>query len=461
MTPGRTARATIVPLYLLACLILGGSTRSEWLNMVLQLGAIAILAWAALGAPRSQSGEAGRNLVRLALIMVAVVVVQLIPLPPALWNALPGRESIAHGFDLLGQPRPWLPLSLAPYETMTSALWLLPPLAMLAGILRLGAYRESWLAAVIAIAAVAGVLLGALQLTGGAAAASPWYLYTITNDGTATGFFANSNHMGTLLIVAIPFVVAMLGERRGHSRRVQAKAGGLVILGGVLIVMLTGLALNHSLAAVGLGVPVIAASILIRAKLGGVRSRWALAGVGLLGIAAIIGVLLSPIPNNLTAPGADKSYSSRYTSFANSLRATADLFPVGSGSGSFASIYPAYENPDVVDRWYVNHVHNDYIELVMETGLPGLLLIVALLLWWVGRTIAVWQAPIVHRYARAATIASGAILAHSLVDFPLRTSAIAALFAVCVSLMAGPKLRTRVVPAAQAPREGARHLSID
>ncbi len=120
MTKSRPLRSAIVPAFLLACLLLGGSTRAEWPNMALQLAAIAILAWAALASPRAQSGLPGQTLVRLALAMMALVALQLVPLPPSLWTALPGREFIARGYGLLGEPLPWLPLSLAPYDTMTS-----------------------------------------------------------------------------------------------------------------------------------------------------------------------------------------------------------------------------------------------------------------------------------------------------------------------------------------------------
>lgn len=461
MTTGSPRRALVVPLFVLACLMLGGSTRSAWPNLALQLGAIAILAWAALAAPRAQSGVPGRNLAILCYAMVALVLVQLVPLPPAIWTALPGRDMVERSFALLGAPLPWLPLSLSPYDTMTSGLWLLPPLAIVAAILRLGAYRESWLAAALGVAAFGGVLLGVLQVTSADVLNSPWYLYSITNNGMAAGFFANSNHMATLLIATIPFIVAFLGVKRSGSRYLQQNAGRYAILGGALLVLLLGLALNPSTAGVGLGLAVVAASLLIHLSLGTRWARGALAAVGLLGLAAIVAIFAAPVEQSVTVVGGDQSYATRATSFANSLRAAADLFPVGSGSGSFAAVYPAYEDPDVVDRWFVNHVHNDYIELVLETGLAGMLLILAFLLWWTGRTIAIWRAPISDQFARAATIASGAILVHSLVDFPLRTTAIAAVFAMSVALMAGPRRRAKVEHAVPEGAEGARHLSID
>jgi O-antigen ligase len=114
-----------------------------------------------------------------------------------------------------------------------------------------------------------------------------------------------------------------------------------------------------------------------------------------------------------------------------------------------------------VDRWFINHVHNDYIEIALETGLAGIILMVTFLLWWTGRTIAIWRSPAIDYYGRAATIATGALLAPSRVDFPLRTSGLAAGFAICLALMAGP--RRRVDDEAQNPDEQpsrARHLSI-
>ncbi len=460
MSTNQSLRAAVVPLFMLACLLLGGSTGAAWPNMALQLGAIGILAWAAMSALRMQAGLPERNLVRLCYAMVALVLVQLIPLPPAIWSMLPGREMVVRGFALLGQPLPWLPLSLTPYDTMASALWLLPPLAIIAAILRVGAYRELWLSIALGLAAFAGVLLGVLQVTSANVFDSPWYLYAITNNGMATGFFANSNHMATLLIVTIPFMVALLGVKRRGRRLVQQEAGRYAILGGALLVLLVGLALNPSTAGFGLGIAVLAASLLIRSPISGRLARWGMVAVILLAIAAVIAVFATPLESRIAAAGADQSVSTRATSFSTSLSALSDTFPAGSGSGSFNSIYPAYEDPDRIDRYYVNHVHNDYIELVLETGLAGLLLILIFLLWWLGRAIAIWRAPIIDHFARAATIASAAMLAHSLVDFPLRTSAIAAVFAMTVALMAGPRRREKVAKVSSQGEQGARHLSI-
>lgn len=461
MRSAHPARAMAVPLFVLACIVLGGSTRSALLNMMLQLGAVAMLAWAALAEPRAQSGVPGRNLLLLCIAMVALIVLQIIPLPPGMWAHLPGRSAIVQGYVLLGQPLPWLPLSLSPYDTITAALWLLPPLAILAAMLRLAAYRELWLAVVLGAAAFASVLLGVLQVSSADVLTSSWYLYTVTNNGRATGFFANSNHMSTLLIATIPFMVALFGIKRGAKRYLQKEAGRFAILGGAILVLLFGLALNPSTAGIGLGVAVAAASLLINVAPGTRWRRWGIATAALLGAAAVAAIFTTPLEKSLATVSADQSYATRSTSFENSLRAVAETFPVGTGSGTFADVYPAFEDPDVVDRWFVNHVHNDYIELVLETGLAGLVLILLFLLWWLGRAVAIWRSPIVDPFARAASLASGAILAHSMVDFPLRTSAIAAIFAVCIALMAGSRLRVKDPGTGSGDSKGARHLSVE
>ena len=454
-------RQVVIPFYIFVCLLVGGSSRAPWSNMALQLGAVAILGWAVLARPRFKAGRPGTQLAAMLFVMVALIGLQLVPLPPAVWSALPARDAVAHGFDLLRTPLPWLPLSMSPYDTLNSALWLLPPFAVLAGVLRLGAYRETWIALAIVLAALAGVILGALQLAGNGDAASNWYIYSNTNEGSAVGFFANANHMAILLVATVPFIFGF--EARTSltlTREVRASVGKAVILGGTLMVILVGIILNRSLAGYALGAFALTASVFIRLHLEDPRARWGLVVVGLGGLLATAVIVASPAQNNLTAAGVETDYSSRYTSFTNSLRAVADHFPVGSGLGTFADVYPAYENPTWVDRWYVNHVHNDYIEIALETGLPGIILMAAFLLWWLQRAVAVWRAPEINQLARAATIASGAIMLHSLVDFPLRTTAIASLFAFCVAIMVGMRRRPKIEASIEKGAGGARHLSI-
>lgn len=456
-----TIRTGLIPAYLVLCLVLGGASAAGfWVNALLQLMALPIIALCFLVRRNTPMTGAARQLLVLALLVALVVVIQLIPLPPAIWTALPGREEIISGYRLLGLPLPWLPISVAPYQTLASGLWLLPAFAVLLGIIRLGAFRASWLAMVIVAVATLGIAIGAIQRAGNDAA----YFYEITNYGVATGFFSNANHMATLLMVTVPFVAALYLVARAKSRSAQRASGLLVILAGATGVLVVGIFINGSLAGIGLMVPVLLTSGLMLLTRKRKIPAWALAPILLLTLAGVFLIFSKPMGNNLTGADATASPVSRKVSFANTIHAAKDYFPAGSGVGSFPTIYPMYEDPATMTTTYVNHAHSDLIELTLETGVLGAFVLALFLLWWIRRTILIWRSAEADQFARAATIASAAIIAHSLVDYPLRTAAISAVFALCCALMAEPR------PAAnpreregsrQRSRGGPRHLTAD
>lgn len=451
-------RVALIPIYLLLCLVLGGASGGGILvNMLLQLIAIPIILWSLLARRGTPLPSGARLLVFLLFLSVLLVMLQLVPLPPSVWTSLPGRQPFADGFRLLGQPLPWMPLSLAPHRTISSALWTLPAVAVFLGMIRLGGFKPSWIAWTLVTVTSIGVALGALQVSGGHD--SPLYFYEISNRGLATGFFANSNNMAEMLVVTIPFLGALyLGALKGRQS-LQKSSGLFVVLAGALSVLLVGVAVNGSLAGIGLAIPASAATALMIAFRRRALPLWAL-GVGALLLAASAAAVLSaPSQSSLLAEEATRGEDSRLSQLKSSISAAKDFMPVGSGIGTFPEIYPRYEDPAKVTRWYLNHVHNDYVELGMETGMPGIILMLLFLSWWGWRVYAVWRADVPDHFARAATIGSAVILAHSLVEFPLRTGAISALFAVCCALMAEARGRAQ-----RRSREGkaqARHLSAD
>jgi len=437
------ARQAVAPAYLLICLILGGSGQGIWANMVLQLLGLALIAWAALAPSKSTLPAAARQLLLIALIATALIAIQLIPVPPALWTHLGGRTALADGYAVLTMRPLWLPLSVTPYRTLDALFGLIPPLALYCAMLRANAYRSSWLVAALLAGTVGGILLGALQVSSGNPDTSSWYLYAESSFGVASGFFANANHMATLLMVTLPYLAALYAAARSSSR--QRSSAVLMLVAGVAVVVVVGILLNRSLAAYGLTPPVLAASALI---LLGQRSRWrswALLLAGLLLIAAVAALATSSIRSSQFESDAPTSLQTRQEMLSTTARAVRDFMPWGSGLGSFRSVYQLYEDPADVTNTYVIHAHNDYVELALETGIPGVLLLILFLGWWARASWRAWFAD-GGPYARAASIASAAILVHSLVDFPLRTAAISAVFAMCLALMSErrpPPVRTR------------------
>lgn len=431
--PSRS-RALIAPVYLLACLILGGSAQGIWENMLLQLAGIGIIAWAALDRYGEPLPVRARQLLYLALAVMIIVLVQLIPLPAGTWSHLGPRQRIAEGFRALGLAIPPEPLSLDPASGLNSLLGVIPPLAVVCAMVRLRAYRPQWVAIALVAGTVTGIALGALQVASSSAELSPWYLYEETSVGKAVGFFANADHMATLLVVTIPFLAALVAAARKAS--MQRYSAAVAVSAGLGLLILVGLALNGSLAAYGLAFPVIAASLLIVVPAASRLRLWIVALAALLVIGAVTALETTAIGSSKLGDHASSSVQSRADLLATTSRATADFIPFGSGLGSFARVYPLYENPGQVTAIYVVHAHNDFVELALELGLAGILLELLFIAWW---SVAVWRAWTTAEagpFERAATIASGAILVHSLVDFPLRTAAIAACFGMCLALLA-------------------------
>jgi len=180
------ARVIVAPAYLFACLVLGGSAQGIWGNMILQLAGVGILAWAALDRSEALLAPAARQLLLLAMIAIAVIALQLVPLPAPVWANLGPRAGIAADFHALGLATPAEPLSLTPALTLNALLGIIPPLALFCAMVRLRAYRPRWLAIALVAGTIVGIALGALQVASSTDQGSPWYLYEDT-IGRAVG----------------------------------------------------------------------------------------------------------------------------------------------------------------------------------------------------------------------------------------------------------------------------------
>jgi O-antigen ligase len=448
-------RSLVAPAYLLACLVLGGSAQGIWQNMILQLAGLVILGWGALDRREEPLGRSAIQLLMIGIAALVFIVLQTMPLPPELWASLGPRERVAEGFKALGIPTPWEPLSLAPAQGVDALLRMIPPLALMCAMVRLKAFRRQWLVIALIAGTLGGVLLGALQVASADPLTSRWYLYEESNWGKAVGFFANADHMATLLVATIPFVAAIVAAQTGKS--MQRRAALLATGTAISLVLLVGVALNGSLAGYGLAPATLAASALIVLPRRSRARLWVLALSAILLAAAIAALEVTPIGSGKVGEHARSAVQSRAEILSTTSRAAADFMPFGSGLGSFRNVYRLYERPEQVTNTYVVHAHNDYAELALELGVVGISLILLFLGWWAVAVWRTWTSAEALPFERAAAIASGAILVHSLVDFPLRTAAVGACFAMCLALLTG----SRSLPRAEKNQlRPARHVVI-
>lgn len=445
--------------WLVLCLVLGGASAAGWIaNGALQVLAILLILfhmWTA--------GPALPPALRLPLLafvaLIAVAALSLVPLPADLWSGLPGRAPIARGFALLGLPLPNLPLSLDARRTVNSVLSVLPPLAAFLLATRLTRDERVRVVHVLLIVAVGIVVLGALQLFGGED--SNLRLYEVTIAQAAVGTFANPNHLATLLLMALPFGAFLIGTatgKRGKGGK-NAAGGRGVLYGAITLFLLIGIAVNGSLAGYGLLLPVAALSYLLIRRVRGPLG-WRDLAIPAVAAVAFAGLSLAGPLNDRSLNELSDDPTGRKISIPTTIAAAQAHFPIGSGLGTFRDIYRTYERAEDVSTVFVNHAHNDYAEVALELGLAGLLLVAALLGWIAVVAVRAWRGDFHGAgLARAASVALFAVAAHSLVDYPLRTAAIASLAAFCCALLAQPPAE----PARRGSRRdgGARHLAVE
>ena len=101
----------LLVILLIVLLVAGGASRADAAGQAIARGAaMAALAVALLFGVRPIAFPAPlRPIFFLLLVTIMLPLIQLIPLPPAGWQSLSGREIFAAAADLSGQPQPWRP----------------------------------------------------------------------------------------------------------------------------------------------------------------------------------------------------------------------------------------------------------------------------------------------------------------------------------------------------------------
>ena len=107
----------------------------------------------------------------------------------------------------------------------------------------------------------------------------------------------------------------------------------------------------------------------------------------------------------------------------------------GTGLGTIISVFPRYDT--AYDAKVVDHVHNDHLELLAETGLVGGACWAAFLLLLFGfgiRNVKLSHDPLVRAVHLAALVACTGLIVHGLMDFNLHIPSNALLFYVMAGM---------------------------
>lgn len=430
----------MLPAWLWLCLVFGGASQGAMLaNVLLQGGAACIIAYWLWSDGQLHLHHTDRAPVVILAAAVLWIAIMFVPLPPSMWQSLPGREFVTRGYRLLDIPLPWLSMALAPDRALRSVLALLAPVVAFFLTRRMDNDQiRRMIAGIVVIAALSAALGLAQQATG---PQSILRFYDPTNRDVPVGLFANTNHFAVFLACTLPIAAAWVATMKLKSKKSSKNN------------YLTGLAIYAALLALVMIVSTSLAGVafLILSLIGAVYIIWgrSVSGRSISSRAKVIfltGVVVAAIvaAGSLGAIGTG-AIGAKFENAPNSrgnmtpVTATAgmEMTPTGSGLGSFTQVYAMHEPDRFTSTTWVNHAHNDYAELYLELGIPGLLLISAFLIWFVRAGVQIWQrrADPSIVIAQAAWLSIALLLLHSVVDYPLRTAAMASFFAVAVALV--------------------------
>lgn len=448
---------SLVAALLALCVILGGGATAGYLgDVILQLVSIPVLL-VALSRMRFVDPRV-RGAVLFCSALVLIPLIQLIPLPPAVWTKLPWRDVAAQALTLSGQEVGWRPLTLTPHATWLCLASLVPPLAIFFATLQLNAHDRRRAVGVLLGVGLLASFIGLLQVALGPNGAI--VDFGPSSLGEATGFFANRNHFAALLYVLLIFAaVFALNSVKAlpatpETRPDTATLIGIVASFTVVVVLLGAELMARSRAGIGLTmVALLGIAALASSDSRGSGAQRANAN-RLIGGAVTLVLLFGAqfaLFRIMDRFAADPLSDARLVFARNTWAATLSFLPFGSGLGSFVPVYQVFEKPqDALVDVYANRAHNEVLDLGLETGVLGLILIGVFVVWLLRRSCTLWRteeqkrwAPFDLLLARAATLILVLLAAHSLVEYPLRTTALMAVAAFACALLFPPMGDTR------------------
>lgn len=439
----------LVAFIVLAMALGGGGSPSPLPELLLEWAALTVLAVVALLDRRDAPWP--RQALGFAMALLALPALQLVPLPPAIWQALPGREIEIAALDLAQAGQRWMPWTLSPPRTLASLLALIVPVTTVVATAFASPRGRTFALVTIAAMTLLSAAIGAGQLAGGPHSALRFYAYNHSED--LIGFQANRNAQADVLLTGLFALAAIAYAHRArlHQASGIACAAGAVLMSGAVLLTSSraGIALlGLALAVAGVGIGLRAPLKAWRARLG-LNARIAAGTVALATIAGLAWAVASnPVLDRIGQRFAGGS-EPRPEIWRDTFFAIGQHWPWGSGIGTFVPVFVAAERLEAVNPSFPNRAHNDFLELMLEAGAPGLALLTILagLLAW--RWVIRWHAsPTPMERTELCFGAATLVLLglHSIVDYPLRSMALAALAGVASGLILAPARQRGVGP---------------
>ena len=235
------ARFVVLAVFLSLVFLTGGGSRGDIQSLVFLRPVAALLL--GYGLMTVTVEQCRRFAFPLAILcgLLFLALIQLIPLPPSLWQALPGREVVTALDTSLGLGGVSRPLTLSPSGTVNAAFSLLVPLATLILAIQLTGKQHADLLMVLIVLGFLTAALGIVQLIGDSH--SPLYTFRITNRGSPVGLFANRNHQAVFLSLLIPLMILWAFTASGNWNRFVTPRGRRTIIAAAATLIIAALIL--------------------------------------------------------------------------------------------------------------------------------------------------------------------------------------------------------------------------
>jgi len=381
----------------LSLLIGGGTTQGLWSDHLLELFLIPALF---VGLVNYNSSRLGKAAWIWVVLLIIILVMQFIPV---------GRDLVVSGDDFVITTSLF---SAAPGKSLESALFAITVLGFALFVSQFSDVELNGLLWFFIVGFIINLLVGLLQLSFSGEVAIEGMLPYIMKLGA----FANSNHFSTLVFVMIPILAYyfLCGPFR-------------VVRYLVVVVLIIGF-----LFAVGSRAGMIISLMLAPFCLiwFGLPKTESTKKLALFAVISVFPVLMFYWLDGLNFLQDKGDLRLQY--FMTTVKAITDHWIAGTGLGTFVLIYPIYEDSGEIMSVYANHAHNDFIEFFLETGVVGAVLIIG----YITMSIKNFSRT---NLSQAAFIGITALLTHSLVDYPLRTMAMAITFAYLSAIVFATK----------------------
>jgi len=263
-----------------------------------------------------------------------------------------------------------------------------------------------------------------------------WWEYTdiLQTPGRLTATYGNANHLAGYIEMTLLLTIGFSLTGVGGGKRILIIPITIVLLAALILSLSRG-GWSGAIAGLALMITILMTAHRLRSK------KLVLTLSAGIVAAAIIVLSTGPVVDRIstvTEGNPEINMYSRLVGWRGVVNMIKDYPLLGSGPGTFSTVYTQYQPPGLGKRRF--YAHNDYMHFISEVGMGLSIVIVWLIVALYGRGHKKIKNP--SRLVRGTTLGAlagiTAILFHSFVDFNLNIPANAILFTVLAAVATGP-----------------------